>query len=258
MRLMKRAEKRHTRMVDERRLGGFDMLTERSPRLLLIRWLGALMLGCMAAGALAADPNEYSEAERQLFVHPHLAGLVPPTELHYRYQRSGTMEAEVADRAVVSIGNVAGVKAATVQYLSDERKLELPSIDSVDGNPVILHFLEREVRELKRLTGGAVGFYRNRIRKALAGDATVRAIEVPYGGNTVKAVEIRIDPYVNDPARSRFEKFSDRYYVMVLSPEVPGEVYQLKAELLGKAGTPQANTVLQSEVLSFERENRGK
>ena len=35
-------------------------------------------------------------------------------------------------------------------------------------------------------------------------------------------MEIRIDPYVDDPARSRFEKFAGRYYVMVLSPEVPG------------------------------------
>ena len=221
-------------------------------------WFGAVVLACVTLSASAADPSEYSETERQLFVRPHLAGLAPPTQLHYRYQRSGTVEPEVSDHAVVSLSDVAGARTASVQYLSGDRMLELPPVDSGDGNPVILHFLEREIRELKRLTGGAVGFYRNRIRKALAGDAKLRAIEVPYNGTTVKGVEIRIDPYVNDPARSRFEKFADRYYVMVLSPDVPGEVYQLKAELLGPAGSPEAGKIMHSEVLTFDRQDNGK
>lgn len=126
------------------------------------------------------------------------------------------------------------------------------------GNPVVLYFLEREVRELKRLTGGSVSFYRNRIRKALAGEAMVRETQVSYDGRSVKATEIRIDPYVDDPARSRFEKFAERYYVMVLSPEIPGEVYRMKAELKGSAGTPEAGRILHSETLVFDRQDGGQ
>jgi len=208
--------------------------------------------------ATAADPSEYSEAERQLFVRPHLAAVTPPSRLHYRYERTGTLESEVSDHATLTLGEDAGARTATVEFLSGERKLELPEVAYVDGNPIILHFLEREVRELKRLTGGAVGFYRNRIRKALAGDAKVRETEVNYNGRTVKATEIRIDPYVDDPVRSRFEKFADRYYVMVLSAEVPGEVYQLKAESTGPAQGPQAGKALLGEVLTFERQDNAR
>jgi hypothetical protein len=218
----------------------------------------AAALTFAASGATAADPSEYSEAERQLFVRPHLAAVTPPARLHYRYERTGTLEPEVSDHATVTLGESAGARTADVAYLSDERKLELPSIGYVDGNPIILHFLEREVRELKRLTGGSVGFYRNRIRKALAGDARVRATEVSYNGKMVKGTEIRIDPYVSDPARSRFERFADRYYVMVLSPEIPGEVYQLKAQSAGPSEGPLAGKALLGEVLTFERQDNGQ
>jgi hypothetical protein len=245
-----------------------------------VRLISLIMFAGAAFAASAADPSQYSEAERQLFVRPHLDNVASPARLHYRYQRSGSLESEVSDRAVLSVAQESGARTAEVDYLSAERKLELPSVDQMEGNPIILHFLEREVRELKRLTGGAVGFYRSRIRKALAGNATVRPTEVDYGGKRLKAVEIRIDPYVDDPARSRFQKFADRYYVMVLSPEIPGEVYQLKAELPVRSGGPapagqgagqgsadqaarpsaghDAAKVIHAEVLTFERQEPGR
>jgi hypothetical protein len=218
----------------------------------------AVAMACAASQAVAADPSEYSEAERQLFVRPHLAAVKPPTRLLYRYERTGTLEPEVSDQATLILGEKTGARTATVDYLSDERKLELPEVAYVDGNPVILHFLEREVRELKRLTGGSVGFYRNRIRKALAGSAQVQETEFRYDGRTVKGTQIRIDPYLDDPARSRFEKFADRYYVMVLSSEIPGEVYQLKAESPGPKQDSQAGRPLLGEVLTFERQEGGR
>ena len=216
-----------------------------------LKYLAALAFACLAGAAWGADPSEYSEAERQLFVRPHMESLVPPVRLHYRYVRKGSLQPEVTDSAVVEMAP--GSRTAKVEYLSGDRKLELPTIESAVGNPVILHFLEREVRELRRLTGGSVTYYRNRIRKALAGDATVRQRQVTFHGRDVEAVEIRVDPFVKDPARDRFEKFADRYYVMVLSPEIPGEVLEMKAELMGRDGTAEAGKLVQSEVLTFER-----
>jgi hypothetical protein len=216
----------------------------------------ASALACVATAAPAADPSQYTEAERQLFVRPHLAEVAAPTRLHYHYERTGTLQPEATDHATLTLGGQGGGRTAAVDYLSGDRRLELPTIDYVEQNPIILHFLEREVRQLKELTGGAITFYRNRIRKALAGEPKVRETEFEYGGRKVKGVEIRIDPYLDDPARSRFEKFVDRYYVMVLSPEIPGEVYQLRAELPAPAGSKEGG-VVHREVLTFDREERG-
>lgn len=222
------------------------------------RCVVAVVLTAVMCATMAADPSQYSEAERQLFVRAHLAGMAPPARLHYRYERTGTLEPDSADRATLTLSGQPGALTAAVDYLSDERKLELPAISPVEGNPIILYFLEREVRELKRLTGGAPGFYRNRIRKALAGDAKVHETEVSLDGRLLKGIEIRIDPYVDDPARPRFEKFAERYYVMVLSPDIPGEVYQLKAELPGPAAGGSGRSILHREILTFERQDSGK
>ena len=226
-------------------------------RLLACAWVASLWFVQPVQLAQAADPSQFSEAERQLFVRPHLATVAPPTTLYYRYQRTGTLQPAATDEATLKLSGDGASRSAAMDFLHDDRRLELPPIDYVEQNPIILHFLEREVRQLKDLTGGAVNFYRNRIRKALAGDATVRATRIDYDGRQVDGVEIRIDPYADDPARSRFEKFADRYYVMVLSPEIPGEVYQLKAELRDGPAGSSTGAVVHEEVLTFERKERG-
>jgi len=227
----------------------------------LLAALGRLVVGsalaCAATVAPAADPSQFSEAERQLFVRPHLAGLDPPTRLYYRYERTGTLQPQVTDQATLTLtAQEGGRREAAVDFLTDERRLALPKIDYVEQNPIILHFFEREVRQMKELTGGAINFYRNRIRKALAGDAIVKQTQFSFQGRMVDGVEIRIDPYVDDPARSRFEKFANRFYVMVLSTEIPGEVYQLKAQLPEASGSAAGGTV-HGEVLTFERKEQG-
>ena len=225
-------------------------------RCLLLSALAGSLAGSMP-GAQAADPSQFSEAERLLFVRPHLAAIAPPARLHYRYQRSGTLQPAATDQATLTLTGDGAGRSAAVDYLSDDRRLELPAIDYVEQNPIILHFLEREVRQMKALAGGSVSFYRNRIRKALAGDAAVRQTQIDYGGRKVDGVEIRIDPYVDDPARSRFEQFAARYYLLVLSPEIPGEVYQLKAGLRDAAAGSRAGGIVHEEVLTFERREQG-
>ena len=44
-----------------------------------------------------------------------------------------------------------------------------------EGNPVLLYFLERDIREMERLTGGKSGYFRKAIRLALARSASVEA-----------------------------------------------------------------------------------
>ena len=51
----------------------------------------------------AADPSQFPEAERQLFVRPHLAAVSPPTRLHYRYERTGTLQPQVTDQATLTL-----------------------------------------------------------------------------------------------------------------------------------------------------------
>ena len=181
----------------------------------------------------AADPSQFSVAEEKLFIDNHLQGLSQPTTLEYIYTKRGSLEAPVDDTARVIIGpaSAGGGPSVKVEYLTDTRKLELSDIDAANANPVILFFLERELREMHRLTGGSVNYYRKRIRMALAEGAEVRPTMLNIGPRQIAATEIRIAPYRDDPARNRYEKFAEKTYVFTLSDDVPGKVVEMRSEL---------------------------
>ena len=200
-------------------------------------WSIALMLAVAALPyaqhVRAADPSEFSVAEKRLFVDHHLRGLSGGTTLEYVYTKRGSLEAPVDDTARVTVGppSAGGGQSVKVQYLSATRRLELADIDAANANPVILYFLEHEVREMNRLTGGSSNYYRKRIRMALAEGGRVEAVTLDRGSRRIAATEIHIAPYRDDPARSRYEKFAEKTYVFTLSDEVPGKVVELRGEL---------------------------
>jgi hypothetical protein len=101
---------------------------------------------------------------------------------------------------------------------------------------VLLGFLEHDIAEMKRLTGGSVGYFRKRIRLALADGAQVTPQRITYGGKTVEAKAVRIQPYLDDPLHARFENYVRKTYTFVLSDQVPGGVYRVSTTLANAAG----------------------
>jgi hypothetical protein len=111
--------------------------------------------------------------------------------------------------------------------------LALPEIPSAQGNPVILYFLERDVREMSRLTKGQSSYFRKRIRMAVYQSATLQDTRVDFRGKSVPAQRISLAPYLDDPLRERFEKLAAKQYVFTLSPAVPGGVVSILAQVSG-------------------------
>ena len=90
---------------------------------------------------------------------------------------------------------------------------------------------------MHRLTGGSTNYYRKRIRMALAeGGQVTTPVTSTWDRAESRRREIRIAPYRDDPARSRYEKFAEKTYVFTLSDEIPGKVVELRSEVLGPAG----------------------
>ncbi|HET9762995.1 MAG TPA: hypothetical protein VFR50_05740, partial [Casimicrobiaceae bacterium] len=107
--------------------------------------------------ARAADPSQFSPAERRLFVDDHLAALPRVARLEYAFSHRGSLEAPFDDTVTIEVGAPRAGAGRPVKgtFLSATRHVELPDLDDATGNPVILFFLEREVREMHRLTGGS-------------------------------------------------------------------------------------------------------
>jgi hypothetical protein len=188
----------------------------------------------------AADPSQFSVAEDRLFIDDHLHGLPGGTTIEYVYAKRGSLEAPIDDTARIVVGppSAEGGQSVKVEYLSATRKLELGGIDAANANPVIPYFLEREVREMNRLTGGSANYFRKRIRMALAEGAQVEAVTLDRGSRRIAATEIHIAPYV-----------------FTLSNEVPGKVVELRGELRAPADAAgKKGELLVAETLSLARD----
>lgn len=197
----------------------------------------ALAAGADESAAPATDNQDYSVAERALFMSEHLRGLSAPAQLEYRFHKGGSLEAGFDDEVRIHLTARADGACcrASGDFLSAERRTRLPEIDEASGNPVLLYFLEHDVRDMQRLTKGQPAHFRKRIRMAIYRGAEVRDAQFNYQGKTIAGREIRITPYVDDPARARFERFADKEYVFMLSDAVPGGVYGIRTRIPASA-----------------------
>jgi hypothetical protein len=196
---------------------------------------GLCAAAALAALALApARAQPVSPAEVLLFETDHLARVKAPATLVYEFRKVSNVEPAFTDNVQLEVSRSKGDKGslhAELHFLSGERKHDLPGIDDVHGNPVLLGFLERDIAEMKRLTGGSSGYFRKRIRIALAEGAQVIAQRITYQGRTLDAREVRIQPYLDDPLHARFEHYVRKTYTFVISDAVPGGIYQLRTSL---------------------------
>lgn len=200
--------------------------------------LGTALVLTMSMSSVGAA-EQFSQAERTLFMTNHLGALVTPATLQYMFRKSGSLEENFEDKVTITVK--AQTKAqcciASTEFLGGARRLTLPEVEPALGNPVILHFLERDIREMQRLTKGQPNYFRKRIRMAVFQGAKISDIEVPYGGKMIAARQITIAPYTADPLRPRYEKLADKHYIFTLSADVPGEVYAIRSRVDGASPT---------------------
>jgi hypothetical protein len=192
-------------------------------------------LAASVGNAQPASVPDASPAERLIFLTPHLGALKPPLALHYQFVRKDDTAGGFTDQVelrLAAAGNGACC-AVSGSFLSGERNFRVPAISDARANPVLLYFLEHEIRQLQRATKGQAAHFQKRIRLALVDAASITPTTVPWQGRDVAATAVRITPYVDDPYRARFEREAAKVYTFVLSDAVPGQVFQIRAELPG-------------------------
>jgi hypothetical protein len=205
------------------------------------------LLAALASPAQAQDRQDFSQAERLLFMTNQLTTLKPPTVLRYSFRKSGSMEEGFEDKVSIALSKQpdGSCCAGVGEFLTGARKLKLPEVPAAEGNPVILYFLERDVREMQRLTKGSQFHFRKRIRMAVYQAATVREVSLAYRGKSVKGTEVEISPFLDDPNRPRYEKLAVKNYVFMLSDEVPGGVYGIRSQIPDASPATQAPLIVE-------------
>ena len=204
----------------------------------LVIGAGALFAALGDAGA-TSDPNELSPASRALFTVDHLASVKEPAVLVYEFEKKGSLEEGFTDTVEAGVTKVwpDGGKDLSFHFLNGAHHVDFRNFENHVGNPIFMLFLERDVREMERLTHGKALYFRNRIRNALAGSASLRPTTFDFNGKTVKGIEIRVEPFADDPLNERYPRFAKRAYVFVLSDEIPGGIYKVNSVTPDPSGT---------------------
>jgi hypothetical protein len=203
---------------------------------------GAALLAITAAPARGDDaPRPLSEAQVALFESDHLRDIHHAAQLEYRFHHQahgGKEDGEYDDRIALDLHpRDDGGKDAWVDFLTGAHHVAYPPLMGFHGNPILMFFLEHDVDEMRRVTGGAATYFRNSIRRAFVDQAVVKPIEVERDGKAMPATEITLAPFAGDSQiATAFPALKDKLYRFVLSQAVPGEVYEITALVPGEAG----------------------
>ncbi|NJD36262.1 MAG: hypothetical protein FIA96_15770 [Betaproteobacteria bacterium] len=208
----------------------------------------------LAEPAGEAPSKPISAVEQRVFLDDHLGNLAKTADIEYSFKRSGTLGDNFEDMVVLHVrdGGKEKGRLASADFLSGKSTLKLPEIPNPQGNPVVLYFLERDVREMERITKGKQYFFRKRVRLALADADQVKPVTVRFEGRDIKADEVRVQPYLNDPVmHARAEKYEKKAYIFTLSDQVPGGVYQIRTTVA--AADEKADAPLVDETMTFAK-----
>ena len=173
--------------------------------------------------------EQLSSANRLLFVQNTLDNITEPSRLNYDFLHQGQYDEDYQGRVMVNVNRIHkdGRKDLTFRFLKGRKRVRFPPRDQMHANPLFMLFLERDAREMNRITGGSTLFFRSRIRHSLA-SAEAERIRFPFEGKDVEGVRITIRPFASGDLSKRFEKYRDKAYIFVMSAEVPGYFYQLR------------------------------
>ena len=198
-----------------------------------------------------AEQQPISQAETLLFMTNHLKELQTPSRLHYAFRKRGTLEQGFSDTVDLDVTSEAdGSRKGTSRFFSGKRKIKYPDVDHAEGNPVLMYYLERDIREMSRLTGGRPDYFKKRIRVALAGAAQINEVDIKLDGRTLHAQQVTISPYESDPMSDRFKGLVGKRYVFVLCDAVPGGVYKIEGVVAAASGSSKEEPVI-DETLTF-------
>jgi|TARA_R100000935_G_scaffold16661_4_gene33044 hypothetical protein len=206
----------------------------------------------LISGKAFAAPG-MSEINNELFDKAHLKNIDQPGVLKYKFSKNSFVDGDRTDTIEMMVNNIRNTGRADTyfEFFTGENKRPYePRLDQ-RGNSVFVLFLEYDIHEMNRLTGGEWRYFQRLLRWSFAEGADKKQIEVDYKGKKVKAWQYIVQPYIKDPKNDRYKLYSSKYYIFTMSEEIPGEIYQLKTVVPDGKNWKEGDPVLVEEKVTF-------
>lgn len=193
---------------------------------------GAVMAVTLVVSAEAAD-GDPKKATDMLFETPHISAIPAGTELLYKFERKPSDEkvlgAGFVDDIKLKIESdaTAGKKNVVVNVYSGERAREPNRITDMDGNPMLVVYLDTALGHFQQLAGGDRAYLKNKFSKSFVEASKIEPVKISYKGADVDGFRISVSPYANDPSRAKMRGYEGSVFTLVLSDKVPGHFVQM-------------------------------
>ncbi|MCG8323901.1 MAG: hypothetical protein MI673_00160 [Thiotrichales bacterium] len=175
---------------------------------------------------------QFSEAEIKMWFSDHLENITEPTQLLYEFTKSGTYEEGFVDsvQLVIKELNEDGTKNADMQFFTGERKqfIRPENITNITGNPVLGIYMQGDIYEMDRYTGGSWRYFLKSIKTSIHDEAVIEPVEFEFSGNKYAGEKVSFSPYLNDPRRMQIGKFAGKSYELIFCDQIPGQLYQIR------------------------------
>jgi hypothetical protein len=198
-------------------------------------------LAAVAACPAMADEDRPATPSNQavtaLFQTPHLENIKQVETLEYRYERTG------GDALVDTVGeriteiHPDGTKLVSFQFLTGEHHEFYPSVDEFRGNPLLMVFLEHDVRGMNKQIGLAAAYFRDRVRRSFADSAVLQTVTYTLDGKPVPARQITVKPFLAEERLEHLSSIRQKEYRFIVCDQAPGGLVELSASMPADAAT---------------------
>lgn len=196
-------------------------------------------------------PAAADTVAQRVFEANLLADVHQPAVLRYRYEMQGKgIEPPYASHIEMDVRTVAtdGAKSVFFDMFDGANRRQFGPMAAQEQNPLVIVLLQRDVTQMANLTGGAAGYFQQRIRQSFNEPAESEPVEVDLGGRKLPGTRLVIRPFHDDPKIARFPQFRDKAYEFVVADGVPGGLYQLSS----RVPDPKDGHLVMEETVTFQ------
>jgi len=211
----------------------------------------ALLFSVPAFTTAQAPSPALNRAQQLVFVDNHLQGVPQGSSLIYDFNSQTKGVESYSDTVRITVTEVLGNDRRNLEFnfLNGPHHIDFSPAMGYSGNPVIIHFLERDISQMARETGGWSGYFRNRIRDAFSHPVSVHDVKIAVAGRDMDGVEVIVEPFATDPNIQNFEAYANKRYEFTFSKQIPGGVYRIHTRVPGENG----NDIFIDEALTFNQ-----
>lgn len=189
----------------------------------------------MLASTARAASEDSKKATDMLFEAKHIASVSAGTELVYKFERKPSDEKVLGPgysddiKVMVESDGAEGKKNVVVSMFTGDRAREPNRITDMDGNPMLVVYLDTALGHFQQLAGGDRSYLKNRFSKSIGDASSLSPVKISYKGQVVDGYRVTVTPFADDPARAKMRGFEGSVFTITISDKIPGQFAQMIA-----------------------------